>query len=92
MAAPDKNDTTDLLSRAFEAQRREHRQKKRKPRVLALEYFVAGVPPLLFFEHNLDELDGILGKHHLGDAPLDALSALGLIGLAVCVSGVQRAA
>jgi hypothetical protein len=82
MAAPDKNGTTDLLSRAFEAQRREHRRKKRKPRVLALEYFVAGLPPLLFFEHNLDELDGILGKHHLGDAPLDALSALGLIGLA----------
>lgn len=82
MAATDKNGATDLLVRAFEAQRMEHRRKKRKPRVLALEYFVAGLPPLLFFEHNLDELDGILGKQHLGHAPLDALSALGLIGLA----------
>ncbi len=58
-AAPDKNGATDLLRRAFAAQRREHRKKKRKPRVLALEYFVAGLPTLLFFEHKLDELDGI---------------------------------
>jgi hypothetical protein len=82
MVSPNENDTTDLLSRAFEAQRREYQRKKSKPRILALEYFVAGLPPLLFFEHNLDDLDGILGKHHLGGAPTDALSALGLIGLA----------
>jgi hypothetical protein len=74
MAGTDKNGAADLLSRAFEAQRREHRRKKRKPRVLALEYFVAGLPPLQFFEHKLDELDGILGKQLSGHATLDALS------------------
>jgi hypothetical protein len=80
-AAPDKNGATDLLRRAFAAQRREYRRKK-NPRVLALEYFVAGLPPLLFFEHKLDELDGILVKQYPGQPPPDALSELGLIGLA----------
>ncbi len=70
MAGTDKNDVTDLLRRAFEAQRREHQRKKHKPRVLALEYFVAGLPPLLFFEHKLDELNNILEKQHAAKAPL----------------------
>ena len=37
---------------------------------------------LLFFEHNLEELDSILGKQYSGQAPRDALSELCLIGLA----------
>jgi len=71
-----------LMSRALKAQTAEHRRQRRKPKVLALEYFVAGVPPLPLLEINLEAVQNILGKQGIDITGTDPAAELCFTGLA----------
>ncbi|MGO9088361.1 MAG: hypothetical protein ACLQBK_24400 [Candidatus Sulfotelmatobacter sp.] len=69
-----------LMAQAFKAQQRE--QRKSRPRVLSLEYFVAGVPPLGLFLLNVEDLEALLKRRKDEPPPPSALTGICLIGLA----------
>jgi hypothetical protein len=72
-----------LMGQAIKAQVSEHRRKgKRKPKVLALEYFVAGVPPLPLLEINLEELGNILNGQKQEARGTNPAAELCFIGIA----------
>jgi hypothetical protein len=76
------HDTPDeLMAQAFKEQQREMRRRRR--RVLSLEYFVGGVPPFALFVPDIENLKALLSQKRRGEsAPLDALTDMCFIGLA----------
>lgn len=78
---PGHDESADLMAQAFRAQMREMRKRKRK--VLSLEYFVAGVPPFELFLLHVEDLEDLLKTRRKDKSPsLDALTEMCLIGLA----------
>jgi hypothetical protein len=76
-----KKSTAGLIVRAIKAQERENKRRG-KHKVLALEYFVAGLPPLPFFELNVEELQKVLGRQEPKPSGPDQSVELCFIGLA----------
>jgi hypothetical protein len=71
----------DLIWQAIEEQKTEY-QSKRRPRILALEYFRAGVPPFQLFETYTSMLKDAVPEEATANGSSNCLAELGFIGVA----------